>query len=478
MESGAAPVHGVSRGHRPHVNEVSVTRQAIFISHATPEDDAFVRWLGAKLTALGYEVWADLFALHGGSDWARKLEDALRHRSLKMLLVCTPDGLQKQGVRNEVEIATAVSKSIADPEFIIPLRLAAFDAPFRIAHLQYIDFARGWSQGFIELSELLLANPVIPRTCAGNALDAWLDDQTRGATQLTARNEYLVSNWLRIKSFPQTLYYCEPPFGFDIARFQMRDLAAYPLVPYRNGALTFVSPNAAGELRPGVPAGVVGSIPLARFLADGWPEQGIESYVARRHFSDLGNQAFDLSMHRMEMSALVNSRGRRTWWADIRRAPKTKVSFDWKHAKGSRQIMGQSEKRRVFWHYGLNAQVRDFPKPHLRLAPRLLFSTNGMDVIDDPKKAHRLRRSFAASWRNARWRDMLLAYLWWISGGTDEIVLSVSPTESLVASLPPYTPLARFGVSESGDAEADEDDPDIDYGDWNEGEGEGHEESP
>lgn len=83
------------------MNETSVTRQAIFISHATPEDNAFVRWLGAKLTALGYEVWADLFALHGGSDWARKLEDALRHRSLKVLLVCTPKGLEKQGVRNE-----------------------------------------------------------------------------------------------------------------------------------------------------------------------------------------------------------------------------------------------------------------------------------------------------------------------------------------------------------------------------------------
>lgn len=455
-----------------------MSRQAIFISHATPEDNAFVRWLGAKLTALGYEVWADLFALHGGSDWARKLEDALRHRSLKMLLVCTPGGLEKQGVRNEVEIATAVGKSITDPEFIIPLRLAAFDAPFRIAHLQYIDFARGWSNGFIELSELLVANKAIPRAGTGNSLDTWLDDQSRGATKITTRTEYLVSNWLRIKSFPETLYSCEPPFGFDIQRFQMRDLAAYPLVPHKNGVLTFASPNAAGELRPGIPARVVGSIPLNRFLVEGWLEQGIESYVARRHFSDLGNQAFDLYMHRLGMSALVNPKGRRTWWADIRLAPKTKVSFSWKYAKGSRQIMGQSEKRNVFWHYGLNAQIRDYPKPHLRLAPRLLFSTNGMDVIDDPKKAHRIRRSFAASWRNARWRDMLLAYLWWISGGTKEIVLPVSSTESLVASLPPYSPVARFGVLESGDVEADDDDPDIDYGDWYEEESDGHDESP
>lgn len=425
-----------------------------------------MRWLGAKLSALGYEVWADLFALHGGSDWSRKLEDALRTRALKMLLVCTPDGLEKQGVRNEIEIATAVGKSISDPEFIIPLRLATYDPPFRIAHLQYIDFTHGWADGFIELSDLLLANKAIPRTSTGSALDEWLTDQTTGAAKLIERTEYLVSNWLRIKSFPDTLYYCEPPFGFDVQRFQMRDSEAYPLIPFKGGILTFASPNSAGEMRLGIPARVVGEIPLSRFQAEGWPEQGVERYVASRHFSDLGNQAFDLYMYRLGMSALANQRGRRTWWADIRLAPKTKVSFNWKHVQGSRQIMGQSAKRNVFWHYGLNAQTRDYPKPHIRLSPRLLFSTNGMDIIDDAKKAHRLRRSFAASWRNARWRDTLLAYLWWVSGGTDEIALPVSPTENLVASLPPFSPVAQFGVQETGDAEVDEDDPDIDHGSW------------
>jgi hypothetical protein len=451
-------------------------RTAIFISHATPEDNAFVRWLGAKLSVLGYEVWADLFALHGGSDWSRKLEDALRHRALKMLLVCTPDGLEKQGVRNEIEIATAVGKSISDLEFIVPLRLASYDAPFRIAHLQYIDFSHGWVGGFIELSELLSANKAIPRTDAGKALDEWLSDQTSGAAKLIKRTEYLVSNWLRIKSLPETLYCCEPPFGFDVQRFQMRDVEAYPLIPFKSGVLTFAPPNAAGELRPGVPARVIGEIELSKIQTEGWLEQGIERYVASRLFSDLGNQAFDLYMHRLGMSALANQKGRRTWWADIRLAPKTKVSFNWRHVKGLRQIMGQSEKRNVFWHYGLNAQTRDYPKPHIRLSPRLLFSTNGMDIIDDPKKAHRLRRSFAASWRNARWRDMLLAYLWWVSGGTDEIALPVSSAENLVVSLPPFSPVAQFGAQEAGNADVDEDDPDIDYGNWYEDEGESGEE--
>src|SRR5690554_2087799 len=109
-------------------------RRAIFISHANPEDNPFTLWLGGRLSAAGYEVWADILRLRGGQDWQRRLEDALRNRACKVLIVGTPHGIDKQGVRNEIQIAHNVGRSINDPEFIIPLRLAPFDAPFLIAH--------------------------------------------------------------------------------------------------------------------------------------------------------------------------------------------------------------------------------------------------------------------------------------------------------------------------------------------------------
>ena len=54
-------------------------RQGVFLSHATPGDNAFTLWLGGKLAALGYDVWADIFRLKGGDDWERILEDAIRN---------------------------------------------------------------------------------------------------------------------------------------------------------------------------------------------------------------------------------------------------------------------------------------------------------------------------------------------------------------------------------------------------------------
>jgi hypothetical protein len=119
-----------------------LVRRALFISHATPEDNAFTLWLGAKLTALGYEVFADVLRLKGGDDWKRILESAIRDKAAKFLLAATPHGVQKQGVRNEITIATEIGKRINDKRFIVPLRLASFDAPLLIAHAQYIDFSQ------------------------------------------------------------------------------------------------------------------------------------------------------------------------------------------------------------------------------------------------------------------------------------------------------------------------------------------------
>lgn len=41
-------------------------RNYLFLSHATPEDNAFATWLGAKLAEAGYEVWSDILKLGGG----------------------------------------------------------------------------------------------------------------------------------------------------------------------------------------------------------------------------------------------------------------------------------------------------------------------------------------------------------------------------------------------------------------------------
>jgi hypothetical protein len=78
------------------------------------------------------------------------------------------------------------------------------------------------------------------------------------------------------------------------------------------------------------------------------------------------------------------------------------------------QIQGVSAKRKMNWHYGVSVAARTGPIRHVRVIGRLIFTTDGHAPFEDSSRQHRLRRSFAKSWRNARWRDMLLAFLYWL----------------------------------------------------------------
>jgi hypothetical protein len=124
-------------------------RDVVFISHATPDDNEFVRWLGTRLTGYGYKVWADIFDLAGGTPFWVSIEDAIRKKAVKVVLVvsrasCDPG---RSRVRNEISVADAVKKSLTDDEFIIPVRIDDVpfaDLPIQIHQLNAIDFSKGW----------------------------------------------------------------------------------------------------------------------------------------------------------------------------------------------------------------------------------------------------------------------------------------------------------------------------------------------
>lgn len=205
------------------------TRNVVFITHANPEDNPFAIWLGAKLASAGYEVWADVLSLRGGQDWQRLLEDAIRHRACKLLVAANQLSVSKQGVRNEIQIASDTAKKLGDHNFIIPLKLGPYDAPLLVAHAQYINFEQPWAVGLAELLETLQETYKVPRA-AGN-IGTWLDLQLINGKKLTDTTERLISSWLEVRRLPEWIYY-NPDFG-SVPR-------DYPKVQYRDGAITCV----------------------------------------------------------------------------------------------------------------------------------------------------------------------------------------------------------------------------------------------
>ena len=132
-----------------------IARDVIFISKATPGDDEFALWLGPRLEEAGYTVFADLLTLEPGERWRRSITDTLQNRAIKMLLCCRDSTLAKEGVQEEIGIASDLVKALQDPKFIIPLRLEPYKKLFGIGELQYIDFVRGWAEGLAKLRATL-----------------------------------------------------------------------------------------------------------------------------------------------------------------------------------------------------------------------------------------------------------------------------------------------------------------------------------
>ncbi len=54
------------------------TRDTLFVSHASPEDNEFSRWLALRLAAEGYRVWSDITELLGGERFWDRAEEAIR----------------------------------------------------------------------------------------------------------------------------------------------------------------------------------------------------------------------------------------------------------------------------------------------------------------------------------------------------------------------------------------------------------------
>ena len=92
-----------------------------------------------------------------------------------------------------------------------------------------------------------------------------------------------------------------------------------------------------------------------------------------------------------------------------------------------------------------------------------MFTEDGVTPIDSAKRMHRLRRSFAKSWRNAKWRDMLLAFLHWLSDGDRELlawceaqgveyVLGIAQNPRLKRNLAPELERARQECERTGQA--------------------------
>ena len=440
----------------------SRTREIVFISKATPEDDDFVLWLAPRLEAAGYTVFADI-TLEPGDRWRKEITNTLQNKAVKMLLCCRDTTLNKTGVQEEIGIASDLVKELKDARFIIPLRLEVFKKLFGIGELQWVDFLGSWAKGLHDLLDTLEKQNV-PRAATPTINPNWENYRKRLAIKVENRPEVLTSNWLRVASLPDTIRYYHPPGPINLELMKQTCRGnTVPAEVYQRGFFSFAMPEE-----------------IARDFADVAPFE-IQSEHNLRDFLESGAQSPEIKPR--EAHNLVSSMFRRAWENFCRSKGlheylfANQTAFHAGEAQtplGKRISWGRQGQRRSsmlrngaggkVWQYGVSALPLIKPFPHFKLKARVLFaelaSGKAGSVINDAGTQHRLRRTICKGWRNKAWHGRLMAFLELLSGQSPCIAVPLSSANAITLEATPmlFTSPVSTALSDTMGDDAEETD--------------------
>lgn len=113
-------------------------------------------------------------------------------------------------------------------------------------------------------------------------------------------------------------------------------------------------------------------------------------------------------------------------------------------------------KRKVQWHLGITSQYKGGALRSFRLRTHIVFSEDGKTALPG-NRVHRMRRSFTRGWRNARWRDMFLTFLFWLSDRESLIRLPLHLEGDLTVEVPTLIFASPVDMSEGEEEHVDED---------------------
>lgn len=440
---------------------ISETRSSIFLSHATPEDNEFTRWLAAKLIVAGYNVWYDLEHLKGGDYFWNKIESAIRNDCIRMIAIVSEVSCKKGNVQNEWDLGLTVEKQL--PGFVIPIRIDGFDfsqLPITLHRKNVIDFNRGWHHGLAQLLDTFQnANLPVVVNCDPMTAWAWLSALSQESIDWVDHPEVLESNWLSINSLPPAME-TTIILGSERRIPETKVNRVLPWFEHGDQIVGFASRAELIELlKESVMLRPSTAVDTETFLTGGvtWGTNRVEAFEARNRIATLVRQAWDLKMERLGLKPFQLSNHQLIWYVPSGLTLKDKVEFSEANGKRRRkQLTGFSLKYKVNWHFGVSMRSVLDGTRRIELRSHIIFTNVGGEPINT-SRMHQLRRSFCKSWWNDRWRGFLRAFLALAAQGCDVIELPVGSGRSIQVGAFPITFQSPKGLSDLQELIEDED---------------------
>lgn len=446
-------------------------REVVFISHANPKDNEFAVWLAQQLTLCGYSVWCDVNNLSAGDRFWEDIENCIRNRCAKVIVVLSKTSQSASGVLDEIDLAIRVERASQLTRFVLPVRLD--DLPFaevraNLGRKNIIDFHKNWASGLKAIIDAL-ARDRVPRIDSAGLSVLNFGAQKNHANRVIDRPERLTSNWLAIRKLPPFVYYYDvaapleqvdaiaaamrtPSFRHlrligtfsDAKQFALSDHPDILTERYKVGIEDFLTGHStnASSVKPREAHNITISM-----LRQAW----------NKEMADRGLRSFAMASNSL------------AWYMPSNLLDRNTVTFLDSDQKKRRKVMvNWSERRKVFWHFAVEARPSLGLQPRYTLRQHVIFTADGQTPLVSKERMHVLRRRFCKSWWNDRWRDLLIGFVAWLNssnGLTLDASLQVELDQQLLSFVSPVSLESDQdiidGHTETDDDELSDDDFDV-----------------
>lgn len=423
--------------------DASTDRDHLFVSFAQ-EDGALADWLTRKLTAEGYLVWTERFKLLGGEVYPENVDEAMKHRTFRVIGLYSQASLQNPEVMRQRTTALNIGNE-REEDFLIPLNVDGVDQD-RLdkvtRSLVFIPFNENWASGLQQLLENLRSIHCPRPLPNGRAIatETFLQKDV-----LSEQTELLFSNCLPIESLPEIIYRFEAKQEISSTKLESLQFKWAFREVHPKSFLSFHQP----------PMSIADEFKLAPAGNALWRRvKRIDGIWAQNLVSELLRKSLIVKCHEKGLRYCPSTKTSYFPWGLVEKGRLYFLRPD--GSETYRQVVGE----RSFWQPSTGSQkYRYYIAPDFYVVQDLLDDftvlvrirvriSNTSGQLLPGRTANSRRKRLCKDWWNKEWLYRLLAVCQYLAED-DKITIGESQKERIIIDAIPLKLIAPLGIDET-----------------------------
>ena len=413
------------------------------MSHANPADNDFTLWLGSRLSAAGYNVWADLNDLKLGIKIWNEIEQKIRQEAVKVLVVTSYASRSAEGVDNEIQIAKGIEKEVESDNFIVQLKiddLPYSQLPPALNNRLALDFSENWGRGLTKLLKQLSEDGVPLSRAAAKSTELFRQTLTSKQDQIIDKAEPTFANWLPI-GLPKNIYVFVFRGSAKVVQTALGGLGI-PSSAHQDFLLTFADAETVGYCTEQEPNRINGKSFDSVVWRDSADRMLLPKGTRRQMLNEIVNDAWARKLRSEGFLEYQMANETAYFRPGVPFRQRYRDPLNRRIAPVS--LIGETKKHQAYWHAAMSATSSVNPMHHLSIRLHVAFTRDGKHLLADGDRAFKLRKSFCKNFWNPRWRKILFALFELLTDKDGYISISTGGEESIQVGFPleisaPYT---------------------------------------